>query len=187
MRHCFTYFKKSQDGVAYLEFALTIPFLLALFMGAIDVTRYIIIVQKLDKATATMSDVVAQSSTMSVAQLDQLSEAVKQVVLPYSFHANGYVIISSVTKTGTNAPVINWQYSGGGTWTHASRVGSSGSAASWLPFVAPYDTMVDKENVIVTEVYYNYVPLLANSVIPSITISKFSAFKPRLGTLGTLG
>jgi hypothetical protein len=187
MKKLFRIFKRSESGVAYLEFALTLPLLLALFMGAVDVTRYIIIVQKLDKAVSTMSDVVAQSSSITSTQLNTLSMAVRQVMLPYSFSDNGYVIISSVSKNGSTPPMVNWQYAGGGSWVQPSQVGSSGSAASWLPFPAPYNTMDDKENVIITEVFYNFVPLLSNSVIPSITVKKVSAFKPRLGALGSLG
>lgn len=186
MKKYFQKFRRGQDGVAFLEFAITLPFLLALFIGAVDVTRYIIIVQKLDKATTTMSDVVAQSSTISTAELDQLVLAVQQIVLPYTFSTNGYVVITSVTKTGATPPSVSWQYAGGGSWVHTSLVGTPGGAANWLPFVAPYNTMDANENIIITEVWYNYVPLFTNSVIPSVPISKVAVFKPRLGTLGTL-
>lgn len=186
MRNTLRMFGRSESGIAYLEFALALPLLMALFMGAVDVTRYIIIVQKIDKAVSTMSDVVAQSNTISTSQLNTLSLAVRQVMQPYPFNTNGYVIISSVTKNGTSPPTVNWQYTGGGSWTQPSQVGITGSPASWLPFVAPYNTMDDKENVIITEVYYNFVPLLANSVIPSIAVKKVAAFKPRLGTLNSL-
>ena len=51
---------RKQEGLAYLEFAITLPFLLALFLGAVEVTRYIIILEKVEKVSVTMSDLVAQ-------------------------------------------------------------------------------------------------------------------------------
>lgn len=173
---------KRQEGIAYLEFAIALPLLAALFMGAVEVTRYIIIIQKVEKATVTISDVVAQSQTINNSQLAQLIEAAKEVMKPYSFNSNGYVIISSVTKTGTSAPKVNWQYAGGGTWVKSSQVGVSGSNALWVPF-----SLDDKENLIIAEVFYNYTPIVPNGVIGSKPIYKVATFRPRLGALGSLG
>jgi Flp pilus assembly protein TadG len=171
-----------QDGVAYLEFAIALPLLVALFMGGVELTRYILIVQKIEKAAVTLSDVVSQSQTITTPQLAQLIDAAKQVVKPYSFNSNGYVIISSITKTGVAAPKVNWQYSGGGTWVKTSAVGTTGQTALWVPF-----TLDDKENIIVTEVFYNFTPIIANGILSSQTVYKVSTFRPRLGALNSLG
>lgn len=179
----FKAFKRAQSGVAYLEFAITLPFLLALFMGSVDVTRYILIAQKLEKVSTTVSDLVAQYQTMGTTQLNTLILAAGQVMQPYSFGSDGYVIVTSVTKTGTNPPVVNWQYAGGGTWSRPSLIGTQGSIAT-LP--AGF-TLNDKDNVIIAEVFYNYSPLIPNSVISGGQIYKLSVYKPRLGALNTLG
>jgi hypothetical protein len=177
------HFRRAQQGVAYLEFAVTLPFLLALFMGSVDATRYILIAQKLEKVSLSMADLVAQYETMSTTQLNTLILATGQVMRPYDFGANSYVVVSSITKTGTNAPVVNWQYAGGGTMVSASRIGATGNAAT-LP--AGF-TMVDKDNIIIAEVFYNYTSLVAGSVMPNVLMYKMAVFKPRLGALNTLG
>ncbi len=183
MKPLFTLFKRREDGVAYVEFAIALPFLLALFMGAVEVTRYILIVQKLDKASATMSDIVAQSNTISATQLNQMFTAVSQVMLPYTFTNSGYIIVSSISRSGVNPPALNWQHPGpAGGLVQPSRV-TSGSSITNLP-IASLD---DKENIIVAEVFYNFSPLLPNSVLNNVLIYKVAVFKPRLGTLLTLG
>lgn len=182
MRPLLKRFRKDEEGIAYVEFALALPLLIALFMGAVELTRYIIIVQKVEKATTTLSDVVAQSQTITTAQLNQLVEAAREVVQPYSFEQNGYVIISSVTRTGVQPPRVNWQYEGGGSWIQPSQVGIAGATADWVPF-----DMTDKENIIIAEVYYNYTPIVVNDVIGGQMIYKVATFRPRLGALGTLG
>jgi len=176
-------FLRLQEGVAFVEFAITLPFLLALFMGAVEVTRYILIAQKVEKATVTISDVVAQEKTIGTTAMNQLITAVSQVMQPYTFSTNGYVIVSSVTPNAGGTPTIQWQYKGGGTWAQSSKIGSSGGTAT-LPTGF---TLSAGENVIIAEVYYNYTTLMVNSVIPGGTIYKTAFFKPRLGTLNTLG
>jgi len=182
MRTKLHHLQRDEQGLAYLEFALALPFLLALLMGSIEVTRYILIAQKLEKTSVTISDLVAQSSAASISSLDQISLAAGQVMNPYSFTDQGYVIISSVTKSGTLPPKVIWQYKGAGTWTQNSQVGSPNLTAS-LPagFV-----MADKENVIVTEVFYRFSPLLTGSVLPLASMYKIAVFRPRLGELTTL-
>ena len=174
---------RAQEGVAYLEFALSLPFMLALFMGSVEVTRYIIIAQKVEKSSVTVSDVVAQSKTIGTTELNQLVTAVSEVMQPFSFGNNGYVVITSVSKVGTNAPMVNWQYRGGGTWTQNSQVGSTGLTAT-LPNGL---TLNDKDTVIIAEVFYNYQPIIVNNTIAGRQIYKLAVFKPRLGNLKTLG
>lgn len=176
-------FRRNEDGVAYLEFAVSLPFLIALFMGSVETTRYILIAQKVEKSSVTISDVVAQSQTIGVTQLNQLVTAVGEVMRPYTFGTNGYVIITSVSKTGTAAPVVNWQYTGGGSWTKPSLIGSTGSLAT-LPNGL---TLNDRDTVIVAEVYYNFQPMMVNRVITGQQLYKVAIFKPRLGDLKTLG
>lgn len=178
---------RAQEGLAYLEFAITLPFLLALLMASVEVTRYILIAQKLEKVAVTISDVTSQGSTISTSGLNSIITAASQVMQPYSFGSSGYVIITSVKQTGTynvsNPPRVNWQYTGGGTWTQASQIGSPGGTAT-LPNGM---TLNDKDNVIITEVFYNYQPLLStNGVISGTSLYKLGLFKPRLGDLSTL-
>lgn len=175
----------NEQGLAYLEFAIMLPVLLSLFLGSVEMTRYILITQKAEKVAMTISDLVAQSSTISTTQLNTLILAAGQIMQPYNFGGdNSYVIVSSVYKTGTNPPIVKWQYTNG-SWTHTSLVGTVNSAAT-LPVGF---TMTDKENNIFTEVFYNYQPLLTitGNVVSSQQIYKQSVYKPRLGDLSTLG
>jgi Flp pilus assembly protein TadG len=172
-----------RSGVAALEMMLSVPLLLAVLLGGVEVTRYILVTQKLEKVAVTLSDVATQSESITISQLDQIIFAAGQVMQPYPFGDNGYVIISSVTKSGSSNPVVNWQYKGGGTWTQQSQVGITGTAAS-LP--AGF-TMDNQENVIISEVYYNFQPMFGSNIFPTnFTIYKTGFFRPRLGSLTTL-
>lgn len=177
------HFLCNRDGVAYLEFAVALPFLLVLFLGSVELTRYIIIAQKVEKSAVTISDVIAQSETINTGQIDLLITAVGEVMQPYSFNTNGYVIITSVSQSGSESPTVNWQYTGGGSWTQSSQVGSEGGTAT-LPNGL---TLNDKDTVIVAEVYYDYQPMITNTIVSGTPIYKVAVFKPRLGDLKELG
>jgi Flp pilus assembly protein TadG len=187
MQHTMRKFLRDRGGNAAVELALCVPFLAMLLLGGVELTRYILITQKLEKVAVTLSDVATQSESISSTELNTIVQAAGQVMQPYSFSANGYVIISSVSKTGTNPPRVNWQYTSSGSsgsWTNASRVGTPGANAT-MPsgFI-----MNDLENVIVSEVFYNFQPMFGTNIIPggNVTVYKTGFFRPRLGSLTTL-
>jgi hypothetical protein len=173
----------NRSGIAAVEFALSIPLLAALLLGGVEVTRYILVAQKLEKVAVTLSDVATQSEQISSQELDQIIFAAGQVMQPYSFGENAYVIISSVTKNSGSMPVVNWQYKGGGTWVKSSHIGTPGTQAT-LPegFV-----MDNQENVIISEVFYNFEPMFGGNIFAdSFMVYKTGFFRPRLGSLTTL-
>lgn len=174
---------RANQGIAAIEFALSMPFLVILLFGSVEATRYILITQKLEKVSSTLSDIVAQSSTITTAQLNQLITAGGQVMLPYNFQSSGYAVITSVSKTGTASPVVNWQYQGGGNYTQTSLIGTSGGDATLPSGFA----MVDKENVIIAEVFYDYQPIFTGLIYNATRMYRYGIYKPRLGDLKTLG
>jgi Flp pilus assembly protein TadG len=167
--------------LAAIEFALSLPFIVMLSFGSIEVTRYVLITQKLERVSIALSDIVAQSETMSSSQLNQIIGAAGQVMLPYNFSVNGYAIISSVSKTGTNQPVVNWQYKSAGT-ARASHIGVAGGVAA----MPSGFTMLDKDTVIIAEVFFNYIPILSGIIYNNGDMYRYSIYKPRLGNLTTL-
>ncbi|MDE3059890.1 MAG: pilus assembly protein [Pseudomonadota bacterium] len=183
-------FLYGQSGIALIEFALWAPLLMMIFMGGVELTRYIIVVQKAEKAAFIISDSVAQGTTAKTSDLDNIMTAATQVMKPFSFGSNGFVIISSVTQTGTysasNPPMVSWQYTSSGSngsWTHASRIGVSGQMAA-LPGSL---TLNDKDNIIIAEIFYNFQPLIStNGVVSPATVYSVELYKPRLGTLTSL-
>jgi Flp pilus assembly protein TadG len=175
-------FFSAEQGLAAVEFALALPLLIILTFGSVEVTIYVLITQKLERVSTTLADLVAQSSTITTAQLNQIIPSSGQVMLPYNFTTDGYTIISSVTKTGTNNPIVNWQYKSSGT-VQTSHIGTAGGTATM-----PTDfTMVDKDNVIITEVFYNYKPVLYGLIFNATQMYRYTIYKPRLGNLSTLG
>jgi Flp pilus assembly protein TadG len=176
------HFFSNASGIVATEFALMAPVLLLLFLGGFEVTRFILLQQKTEKVAYTIGDVVTQNTTITNAQLAQIVTAASQIMQPYTFGANGVVIVSSVYQTGTvNPPTVRWRYTGGGTLARTSTVGNVNGNAT-LPAGL---TLNDKDNVIIAEVYYRYSPMFSGGVVGTQDIYKSTVFKPRLGALTT--
>lgn len=171
-----------QQGIAAIEFAISLPFLMALMLGGIELSRYVILHQKLEKVAYTVSDVVSQEDTLTVAQINQALTAAATIMEPYEFAPQGVVYISSVYQNGADAPTVRWQRSGGGDLAAPSHVGVNGGVAT-LPNGL---TLNNKDNVIIGEVFFRYQPFFTGGIFDDyVELYKITVFKPRLGALTT--
>lgn len=176
-------FARAREGVAIVEFGLMLPVLMTLFYGCIELTRYILIVQKTEKLAHTVADVTAQSKTVSIANLDQLMEAAGDIMEPFDTGENSRVLVNSVYRPPGNGSVatINWRYQSGGDMAVTSHLGAVGSQ----PTMPGGFTFNPRENVIAVEVFYRFDPLLTADFFGTTTIYRSAFYKPRLGLLTT--
>jgi hypothetical protein len=169
-----------QRGIAATEFALTMPIWITLMLGAADGTYCMLVNEKADRIAYSVTDIVTQYQTITLADLNDVIQASSQLMQPFPFGVNGVVIVSSVYKPTGQTPVIKWQYSGGGTLVQSSRIGSTGGAPS-LPNGL---TLNDNDNVIISEVYYNFTPMFVNAgLFSSGLVYRTAVYKPRLSPL----
>ena len=187
--HIFSRFIHDNRGLAYIEFALSLPFLLLLFAGSVDITRMVLLHQKIDKAVFTVGDLATQLKAESgVCSLVGAWEqtVVKDILHPFGFSAEDYdFVMSSVLGAVPDwdkdnmHDLIEWQY-GDGT----STIGT---------FSAPYEQVADlpasikgldaSERVIVTEMKYHFEPLLPflSGLAPQ-SFTKISYLRSRIST-----
>jgi Flp pilus assembly pilin Flp len=177
--------RRDNRGVAAIEFALMLPMLIALLIGCLEVTFKIWSTQKAEKLAVTLSDVIAQSTAVTNSDLQALIGAVDKIMDPFPFGGDkGKIIISSiyVPQDETDADV-NWQcaFPASGGLTASSKFGAEGSIAD-LP---DGFTLVEKDNVIVTEIFYKYTPIAPGVLFDESIVYRRALFKPRLGLLIT--
>lgn len=173
-------FGKNAQGVAMVEFAICAPILMLLLLGSLEGSRFLIINQKQEKIAFTVADVVAQSTDLTTTGIDQLLAATQDMMDPFTFGANGMVLITSVTKNTGQNPVVNWRYSGGGQLTGVTSAFGSVGAAAVLP--AGF-TLNDRDNIIIAEVFYRFAPIYSSQLFGQRTLYKMAIYKPRLGEL----
>lgn len=171
---------KFRRGVAAVEFAMTMPIWIILLLGSADGAYCMLVNERTDRIAYSVTDIVTQYKSISIANLNDITQAASQLMQPLAFGANGVVIVSSVYKAVGQAPVICWQYKGGGTLSKGSVIGSQGGAAN-LPNGL---VLNDNDNVIISEVYYAFTPMfLSEGLFTNNTIYRIAVYKPRLSPL----
>lgn len=174
--------RRDCQGVTLVEFALVMPILVTMIIGGFEISRYVLVQQKLNGVSASMADLVAQAETLSAAELNSLFTSVDYLVKPFEMGTDGVVIVSSIGAVNGAAPKVFWQRKGGGTLVHASEFGNEGSTAT-LPagFI-----IRSGESLIVAEVFYNYSPLLGEKFVNSKELYHRAFLRPRFGALQQL-
>jgi Flp pilus assembly protein TadG len=164
-----------------VELALTLPLLITLLGGGLEITNYVLIYQKVERTSATISDLVAQSARMTESEMKSLFSATEYVMKPFDLATDGNVVVSSISASGGNPPVISWQRSSGGGH-NGSRFGVEGAAA-----ILPAGLSVrDGDNIIACEAYYHYQPMLFRGVVEETTLYRYAFFRPRFGKLDVI-
>jgi len=182
---------REQRGVAYLEFALALPFMLLLFGGSIDLTRMVLLHQKVDKAVFSVGDLITQLESNRVCNdIRRLEiQVVRDMIKPFDWDRGQFrftvtsVIGARRNPGGPLRDLMEWRYNVG-QGNSFSRIGN---------YSSPYQNTANlpnsigglgqDERVIVTEMQYLYEPLLpALSSITRQTFNKQSYFRSRLST-----
>ena len=174
---------KGRRGIAAIEFALTLPIWITLLLGASDGVYCLLVNEKADRIAYTVTDIVTQYQIITLANLNDIVQAAGQLMQPYAFGNKGVVVVTSVYKPAGLNPIVEWQYTGGGSLVKASRIGNIGANA-----VLPNGLVLnDYDNVIISEVYYNFTPnFISTNLFPASLVYRVAVYKPRLSQLITV-
>lgn len=165
--------------MAVVEFALVLPMLMTMFYGCIEITRYILVVQKVQLAHGIRRDgPVARGDhrqPQPAAGCDQRHHE------PVRHRREQRVIIAPLYRPPgtTSTASVNWRHFGGGTLTATSQLGDVGTTPT-MPGRLPSTSV---GNVIAAEVYFQFSPLVSNRFFGTTTVYRSAFYKPRLGAL----
>lgn len=173
-------FARAERGIAVVEFALILPVMMTLFYGTIEVTRYVLITQKVEKLAHSIADVTSQEKKATRLVLDQALAATSDIMSPYSMTDNGVVYITSLYRAPNTAQAsVNWRYPETSAFPEISKLGALNS----IPTMPGGFTFDERENVIAAEVYFRFSPLISSQFFGTTTIYRSAFYKPRLGAL----
>ena len=179
----FSRFLRESRGAILIEMAFAVPILLVLTLGCFDTARYILLHQKLDRASSTMADLVSRPTSISQTQIDSMFSAAVELVQPFPLDTEGRVIVTSISRATGDSTRIDWQHEGAGTLSATSEIGDTPGAVATLPTGF---TVREGENVIVAEVFFDFEPMFLDQILDPGVISHLAVRKPRRGDLSTL-
>jgi len=153
------------------------------------VARYALLMQKLDRVSATMADLTARAEALTASEVDNLFNSTDHLTQPFDFNTDGMVVISSIEGRLNQAPLIIGQRSRGSISGVSSVIGSNGGDAT-LPDAfknqATGQVLEAGDGLIVAEVFYDYSPYFAmgstvlEDMLGDMIIYRRAFFRPRL-------
>lgn len=129
---------KNEEGVAATEFALILPVGLILFTGVLTYGTANEINHKVTLSARTITDLVAQCSSLSTTDMTTLLNATAQVMAPFS--SSGMTMtVSQITVPTSGSATISWSaalsgsgYTAGQTATLPSGMVSGNTSTTYL-------------------------------------------------------
>jgi len=179
----FTEFARDQRGIAAVEFAVLASVLTVALLGGTELARYTLMHQKMDRVSSSVSNWVAQSSTMTTTDFENMFAAAGQVAKPFALDGvNGRVIISFIVAETNSNYRISWQRTGTGTIAQSSKLGSEGGLATMPEGV----TMKQGDTIVAVEVFALYQAFVFPELIGTSIVYHRSFDQPRLVDLITI-
>ena len=106
--------RRDRSGSTLVEFAVSLPLLLSLYLGGYVISDAIACNRKLTIATRSAADLASRNASLTTAQLSSILNATAQVMGTY-YNSNTVITVSEVqVATATTATVI-WSQSMNGT------------------------------------------------------------------------
>ncbi|MTI08238.1 TadE/TadG family type IV pilus assembly protein [Curvivirga aplysinae] len=177
-------FIKNETGLAAVEMAIALPIMVSLLLSGVEITRYVLLNQKLERASTTIADLAAREETISEDVIADIFEITDEVMRPFEIDLNTTVILSSIIKTGNDAPEVVWQrsYGSSSTTPSGSRYGTAGETAN-LPdnFI-----MRSGEGIITAEVAHDFEATFLSELVPNTVLYKNAIYRPRYGAQYTV-
>ena len=174
-------FAKAQGGVAAVEFALIVPFMLIVYLGTTEAGALITMDRKVQSVAGAVGDLVArENGTISGATLQDYFQASSGIMTPYTT-TNIKQIVTSVkvkvdgtTEVAWSREYLNGVMSVGTTYPQNQPYGRATAMASMTD-------IAKGSYVIVSEASYSYKPLYGFVFDQAVNLYRQSFYVPRFG------
>lgn len=167
-------FARDVRGVSAVEFALILPLMLTLYLGATEVSQAISANRKVTLMSRTVADLASQVSTISNANMDNILNASAAIVSPFA-PANLKVTVSCVKIDANGNATVEWSETLTGTTRSTNSVHTPGSAAT-----VPAALKVANTWLIWTEAQYSYKPVIGYTITGTMALKDQMYMRPRL-------
>lgn len=149
--------RKSEQGVAAIEFALIVPVMFLLLAGSLEFSQAITVDRRVTQVASSTADLVARVDKFNnTGEIDNILKIIEQLFKPYDLNPLTVAVISVQAKAKS-----------GSTTAVEMRVSWSRNNKGQIPYSTnsiydhiPAGLLAKGESVIVGEASYTYSPLL---------------------------
>jgi hypothetical protein len=184
-----------QSGLALVEFAYSLPFLLILSMSGLEVAHLAIAHMKISQIAMLVADNASRvRASIDEADINEIFTGAELSAAGLNFKANGKIFLSDLEPNGLTAPnegqYIRWQRCyGTGNFTSSYGTTNNGKTDASLQGMGPTGNKIKSMTgtaVMFVEVAYTYQPLVSDTIFGPRTIRYTSAFNVRERTDQTI-
>lgn len=154
--HLWRRFHDAHDGVAAVEFAAIVPFLLLAYVGMVDVAQLVMTNRKVTQLTATLSDLTARLQSAPVSEITNIFDAASTILLPYDAR-KATMMISSIIVDSAGVGRVCWS---------SSYPDGASALKRGDTVVLPDSAKVPNTSVIMASASYSFTPILGQMTLP---------------------
>lgn len=160
--------RHDKKGVSAVEFAMVLPVMLTLYLGAVEVSQGVAIHRKVTLTARTVADLASQVTQINNADMTNMLNAASAVIAPF---ASGElkVTVSAVNIDANGIAKVAWSDTLNGT---KRAVNST--------VTVPPALNTPSTQLIWSEVRYNYVPTIGYVVTGALNLFDQIYMRPRL-------
>lgn len=166
-------FAKETRGVAAIEFALIVPFVILVYLGLFDLTSLITVNRKVTYSTSVVADLVTQNNTNVLR--DQITD----------YYNAAEMVMDPVPISDVRIEVYGYRQIGGALVKMWDTDNGQGAACGAPSTSGLTDLMADGNDMVVSQVCTEFTPRIATFIgeyllgAPSFTVSQQIAQRPR--------
>jgi Flp pilus assembly protein TadG len=157
-----------RSGLAATEFALLLPLMLGLYLGAVELGDALSINRKVTHVTSSLSDLVTQSRTISDTDMDNILDAAASVIVPYSTGLL-QIKVSGVSIDSEGKATVAW-----------SDARNDTPLAKNSTIALPAAVKQPNSFLVTAEVHYSYTPMIGYVLTGTFDLMDQFYLRPRL-------
>ena len=151
-------------AVSAVEFAMIAPLMVALYLGCVEVSDGVAVDRKVGLTAAALSNLAAQATTITTADMNNILDASTAIIAPYS-PSPLKMSVSCVSFDASKNMTVKW----------------TALRNTTAPTITVPDTLkVANSQLIYAEVSYAYTPTVGYTITGSLTLSDHMFMAPRI-------
>ena len=180
--------RRDERGVQLVEFAISLPVLLTLGLGGIEVANFAVASIRCSQISMMVADNAGRvRDSIDEADINEIMVGAKQMGSGVKFSQNGRIILSSVEQNaGKTGQWIRWQRCAGAkVATSSYGVQDAGKSDASLQAIGPAGNQIAPlpgTAVMFVEVVYDYQPIVSNRILGGRVLRYTAAFNVRQRT-----
>jgi len=189
---CLRSLSRSTSGATIVEMAISLPLLMGLALGGIEIVNLAILELRLNQLAITVADNASRAKQTLVSSAPRFREYDANEVFAgaalqvknLNFPINGRVILSSLQMNASGGQWIQWQRCWGAT-KYVSRYGVQGTGITGTGFsgMGPTGRKMTADDVktaiMFVEVNYRYTPLFFTGIVKAMDLHTEAALYVR--------